>query len=156
MSFELNLDAIVVEEREMGPLPAGSYECIVEDATVSDTKKGDKMLKVTYRVVGGDHQNSCIWDYHLLTHSNPDVVRIGMEGIKKLANAVGVAGKMTDPSVLADNQTLVAVTVSVRKSEEWGDSNQVKRVSGIAQSSLRSADQAWENRPLAKESPFKF
>lgn len=151
MNFELNLDGIEVEDRATGALPAGSYECIVEECTMADTKAGDKMLKVTYRVVGGDYKNSCIWDRHMLTHSNADAVRIGMEGIKRLANAVGVSGKMTDPEVLADNQTLVAVTVAVRKSEEFGDSNQVKRVS-----SMGVSEPVVKQPAAAESSPFQF
>ena len=148
MIFELNLDAIEVEERPMGPLPAGSYECVVEGCTVTDTKAGDKMLSVTYRVVTGDHN-------HMLTHSNPDVVKIGMEGIKKLANAVGITGKMTDPSVLADSQTLVAVSVSVRKSEEYGDSNSVKRVAALQhRPTAREPRTVLDNLPNGN--PFKF
>lgn len=153
MNFELNLDAIEVEERPMGPLPAGSYECVVEGCTVTDTKANDKMLSVTYRVVTGDYQQSCIWDNHMLTHPNPDVVKIGMEGIKKLANAVGITGKMTDPSVLADSQTLVAVTVSVRKSEEYGDSNNVKRVTACIPAHAGSRT-VLADKPNG--TPFKF
>jgi hypothetical protein len=132
MSFQIDLDQIEVEDRPIGPLPKGTYNCIVEECSLVETKNGGQRVKVTYQVIEGDNKNSKIWDSLMVVHGNPKVVKIGLEGIKRLANAVGIQGKIADPSELAGTNSIVAVTVDIRKDAEYGDSNVVKRVAGGA------------------------
>ncbi len=132
MSFQIDLDQIQVEDRPIGPLPKGTYNCIVEECSLVETKNGGQRVKVTYQVIEGDNKNSKIWDSLMVVHGNPKVVKIGLEGIKRLANAVGIEGKIADPSELAGTNSIVAVTVDIRKDAEYGDSNVVKRVAGGA------------------------
>jgi len=132
MSFQIDLDQIEVEDRPIGPLPKGTYNCIVEECSLVETKNGGQRVKVTYQVIEGDNKNSKIWDSLMVVHGNPKVVKIGLEGIKRLANAVGIQGKIADPSELAGTNSIVAVTVDIRKDSEYGDSNTVKRITGGA------------------------
>lgn len=132
MSFQIDLDQIQVEDRPIGPLPKGTYNCIVEECSLVETKNGGQRVKVTYQVIEGDSKNSKIWDSLMVVHGNPKVVKIGLEGIKYLANAVGIDGKIADPSELSGTNSIVAVTVDIRKDAEYGDSNVVKRVAAGA------------------------
>ena len=130
MSFQIDLDQIEVEDRPIGPLPKGTYNCTVEECSLVETKAGGQRVKVTYQVLEGDHKNSKIWDSLMVVHNNPKVVKIGLEGIKRLANAVGIQGKIADPSELAGTNSIVAVTVDIRKDAEYDAKNVVKRVAG--------------------------
>ena len=130
MSLEIDLDQIFVEDRPVGPLPKGTYNCTVQECSLLETPAGGKRVKVTYQVLEGEHKNSKIWDSLMVVHKNPKAVKIGLEGIKRLANAVGIQGKIADPSELAGTNSIVAVSVDIRRSEEYGDSNVVKRVTG--------------------------
>ena len=38
MSFQIDLDQIQVEDRPIGPLPKGTYNCIVEECSLVETK----------------------------------------------------------------------------------------------------------------------
>lgn len=125
----IDLDAIEVEEVRKGPVPRGTYECEVEQCLRKDTKAGGQMIEVTYRIVQeGEYKNSRIWDCHNVDHANPEVIKIGLQGLKRLAMAVGVSGKLASPSELAVRGKTVQVSVEVRNDPSYGQSNVVKRV----------------------------
>ncbi len=128
----IDLDAIEVEEVRRGPVPRGTYECEVEQCIRKDTKAGGQMIEVTYKITTGDYKAARIWDCHNVDHANPEVVKIGLQGLKRLAMAVGVTGKLASPSELAVPGKRVQVTVEVRSDSTYGDSNIVKRVLGVA------------------------
>ena len=125
-----DLDAIPDEESRSGPVPKGTYNCVVDQCVLKATKAGGQMIEVTYSIIEGEYKGMKIWDNHNVKHTNPRVVEIGLKGVKKLANAVGVTGKLASPSALADPQKIVSVSVEVRKDPNYGDSNVVKRVLG--------------------------
>jgi hypothetical protein len=126
----IDLDSIEVEDVRKGPVPRGTYQCEVAQCIRKDTKAGGQMIEVTYRIVAGEYKNSRIWDCHNVDHSNPEVVKIGLQGLKKLAMAVGVSGKLASPSELAVPGKAVNVTVEVRNDPSYGESNVVSRVLG--------------------------
>lgn len=126
----IDLDSIEVEEVRRGPVPAGTYQCEVAQCIRKDTKAGGQMIEVTYKIADGEYTNSRIWDCHNVDHANPDVVKIGLQGLKRLAMAVGVSGKLAAPSELAVPGKVVQVTVEVRNDPSYGESNVVKRVLG--------------------------
>lgn len=138
MSFQIDLDQIE-DEVIGGAIPKGSYDCIVELCTLVETKAGGRRVKVQYKVIDGKYANSRIWDSLMVVHPNPKVVDIGLKGIKRLANALGVAGKINDPSDLATGDKIVRVTVDVQSDDSYGESNIVKRVTESS-ASLKSSD----------------
>ena len=155
MSFQIDLDQIEVEDRPIGPLPKGTYECTVEECILVETKAGGQRVKVTYQVLEGDHKNYKIWDSLMVVHENPTVVRIGLEGIKRLADAVGIAGKIADPSELAGTNAIVSVTVDIRKDEGHGEKNVVKRVAAANAQQAQAKSQVQAHPAIsADEAPF--
>lgn len=135
--MEIDLD-LIQDDIQTGVVPKGTYSCIVESCNLLETKAGGKRVEVTYKIVEGEHQNRRVWDSLNVVHTNPKVVDIGLKGIKRLATALGISGKISSPSDLATGDKIVSLTIDVQSSEGYGDQNVVKRVLGGAQAPQRS------------------
>jgi len=48
-------------------LPAGRYTLKAEDAEVKSSSKGNSMIAITFKVVGGDYNNRKLWHNFTLT-----------------------------------------------------------------------------------------
>jgi len=121
----IDIDNIVPERGDFEPLPAGNYMAQVIDSDVVDTKANDgKILKLTLEVMDGPHANRKIWVNLNYINKNATAQRIAAETIKKICDAVGHTGQLTDSEVL--HYRPMRVKVTIRKSEEYGDQNDVK------------------------------
>ena len=108
------------------PVPAGDYPVIVVDSELKDTKAGTgKFLKVTFEIFEGPKKNQKLWAQYNLINPNPDAAKIGHSQLKALSEACGKPNAK-DSSEL-HNVPLVA-RVIIKKSAEYGDSNEIKKV----------------------------
>jgi hypothetical protein len=92
------------------PLPAGTYNVIIDKVEAKKTKAGDNALNVQMSVEG---LNRKLFDYIMLTHSNPDAVKIGRGRAKAMfiagfgkpnGNFLELAGKLVRVKITIDKK----------------------------------------------------
>lgn len=118
-------DARTVEpDAGFNPIPAGKYDVIITASEKKQTAAGDgSYLKLEFQVISGQHQNRKLWTNLNLDNKNAQAVQIARAQLSAICRAVNVPTPK-DSSEL-HNKPLVAKVV-VRKSEEYGDQNDLK------------------------------
>jgi hypothetical protein len=153
MSAFLGFNAEGVDTRdEYAPIPAGTYNVIISDSEVKQTKKGDgSYLKLTLEVQQGEHQGRKI--FHNVTMQNPDptAVNIGQKHLAQICHAVGVL--QVNDSAELHNRPLLAV-IKIRKGNgEYGDSNEVKRYEAAQMGAAPAFQAPSQARPAQPSAP---
>lgn len=151
----IDVDSIVPERGDFEPLPAGPYMVQVTDSDVLDTKAGNgKILKLTMEVMDGPFSNRKLWVNLNFKNQNATAQRIAQEQIKQICDAVGHSGQLTDSEVL--HYKPMRAQVVIRKDPQYGDSNEVKRFSGMSGSAPPAGKPAPEGeRPAAANQASK-
>lgn len=103
-------------------MPEGDYSVIVDSAEESESKSGNRMLKMKLKVTEGDFKGRLLFENMLLSGNE--------NAIKITVNKVGSLLKLNKkPLSLDDFSSLVGLEavakVKVQKSEEYGDKNVV-------------------------------
>lgn len=114
-------------------LPPGDYLAMIVDSEMKDTKGGDgQYLNLTLQVLDGPFAGRMLFDRLNLINTNAKAVAIAQRQLSQICHAIGVM-RVSDSAEL-HNKPLVA-TLKIRKSPEYGDSNNVagyKPASGVA------------------------
>ena len=117
---------------EMGAVPAGKYRCRIEDTERKDTKNGDaQYLQITHVITEGEYKGRKIFDRINLW------IAQGGEWVRRTDEAGTIAGQTMSELLAALGMATIrnheelrgkslVVKVKVRKSEEYGDSNDVQ------------------------------
>lgn len=109
---------------DYSPIPAGWYNVRVTEAELKDTKAGTgKYIKVRYDVTGGAHAGRVIFGMITVRNPNAKAEEIGRSQLAKLIRSIGLE-EVSDTDQLIGGEMQVKVTI--RQSEEYGDSNEVK------------------------------
>jgi hypothetical protein len=130
MSF-LNLSGVKTDDKKsFDVLPAGKYYVRCADAELKDTKAGTgRYIKCKFMVEEGEYENRVIFMNVNIENPNPQAQQIGLGQLK----AFLVASAYFNPDELgavADLVGLKAVAnVKIRKSEQFGDSNDISSFS---------------------------
>ena len=110
-------------ESSFDPLPAGTYECMIESAEVKQTKDfTGQYLNLRLQVISGQFENRLIFDRITIANRNENAVRIGREQIIRLVRAAGVSGK--DSAEFGGK--VVLVKVGIKQDAQYGPQNTVK------------------------------
>jgi hypothetical protein len=106
------------------PLPDGWYDVTIGGCELKDTKAGTgKYLHVKYEVTGPSHSGRVVFGNLNIRNANPKAEEIGRQQLGELMSAVSI-GKLSDTDELIGTRCRVKLTT--RKSEQYGDSNEVK------------------------------
>ena len=113
-----------VEPQSFDVLPAGEYEAVITASQVKPTSKGDgKFLELQLQVINGQFQNRVLFDRLNLWNPSDKAVQIAQGTLSSICRAVGVL----TPNDSADlHNKPLRVKITVRKSDEYGDRNEVK------------------------------
>ena len=112
------------ERGEFSPLPDGWYDVRIDSAEVKQTKSGTgSYIKVRYNVTGPSHAGRVIFGNLNIQNANPKAEEIGRQQLGELMRAIGLAS-LSDTDQLAGG--VLSIKLATRKSEEYGDSNDVK------------------------------
>lgn len=99
---------------EFTPLPAGSYEVKVLDASATKTKNGKDMFKVTFVVEGGPHAGRRLWSNLVISPESPKAMAIVMRQLTALgARTLMEAGASNEQIAGGLKDALATVKVSV-------------------------------------------
>lgn len=105
-------------------VPAGMYEAVIVASAEKPTRDGHgKYIELELQVLNGQFQNRKIWDRLNMWNRSDKAVEIARATLSAICRAVGVLTP-NDTSEL-HNRPLV-VKVAVRKSDEYGESNEVR------------------------------
>ena len=108
------------------PLPAGTYNAIIIDSIMKDTKNNTgKMLECTFQVLDGAHAGRIFWDRFNLINANDKAVEIAQRQFAALCAAVGFDGFPKDSQQL-HNKPLSA-KMSIREQDGYAPTNEVKQ-----------------------------
>lgn len=106
------------------PLPAGWYQAAIKGAEVKDTKAGTgQYIAVQYDILGPTHQGRVVFGNINIRNPNPKAEEIGHQQLGEIMRAIGLASLQDSDQLIGGN---LSIKLSVRKSEEYGDSNDVK------------------------------
>lgn len=124
MAF-LNFDATSVQPNDsFAPIPAGTYIAQITDSSIKPTKSGTgTMLNLTWTILDGQFANRKVFDRINVQNANHEAEKIGQRQLSSICHATGVM-KLQDSNQLHGKP--VKITVKIRQSAEWGDSNEVK------------------------------
>lgn len=106
------------------PLPEGWYQSTIMDAQVKMTKSGTgSYIAVRYQINGPTHVGRQLFGNINIRNANPTAENIGHQQLGQLLAAIGVED-LEDTDQLIGGQC--SIKLSIRKSEQYGDSNDVK------------------------------
>lgn len=127
-TFEV--DKMPVSEQSFDPLPAGWYQATITKAEIKDTKAGNgQYIAVRYDIFGPTHQGRVVFGNLNVRNPNVKAEEIGRQQLGELMRAIGLA-KVFDTDQLIGGT--LNIKLAIRKSEEYGDSNDVSGFKAIA------------------------
>lgn len=112
-------------------VPPGTYNVVVVDSDVKNTKNGGKMLELKYQIIDGQYVGDTLIDRINLINSNDMAEKIGRSQLKHICDAVGHKGQLKDSNQLHGKPFSVKVVIEPFESnKEPGkmlDSNKVEK-----------------------------
>ena len=131
------------------PLPAGWYSVTINNAEIRTTKAGNgQYIAVRYDVTGPTHQGRVVFGNINISNPNPKAEEIGHQQLGQLMRAIGLT-QVSDTDQLIGGS--LEIKLAIRKSDEYGDSNDVKAFKAIAGSAAPSPMQ--QQAPAAQSAP---
>jgi hypothetical protein len=111
-------------ERNYEPLPAGWYTATIGGAEIKATKAGTgEYIAIRYDITGPTHQGRVVFGNLNIKNANPAAEAIGYQQMGELMRAIGLA-RVDDTDQFIGGQ--LQIKLDIRKSEQYGDSNDVK------------------------------
>ena len=106
------------------PLHAGWYQVTIAGAELKTTKAGTgEYISVRYDVVAPTHQGRVVFGNLNIKNPNPKAEEIGRQQLGNLMRAIGLANVSDTDQLIGGN---CSIKLSIRKSEQYGDNNDVK------------------------------
>jgi hypothetical protein len=137
-------------ERNFEPLPAGWYTATIGGAEIKNTKAGTgQYIAIRYDITGPSHQGRVVFGNLNIKNANPTAEAIGYQQMGELMRAIGLA-RVDDTDQFIGGQ--LQIKLDVRKSEQYGDSNDVKAYMSLAGGAMPMAAAA-SPKAAAKASP---
>jgi hypothetical protein len=118
-------------------LPAGWYRAFVDEATFHDTKAGTgEYLKTKFVLLDQPYEGRGIFGMYNLSNPNPKAVEIAMRDMVSMLIAMGYnkdeLGELSKEALIDKVlQKQVQIKLKIRRSDEYGDQNNVCGYRGI-------------------------
>ena len=112
------------------PLPPGWYSATMAGAELKATKSGTgQYISVRYDIIGPTHQGRVVFGNLNIRNQSPKAEEIGRQQLGDICRAIGLA-KVSDTDQLIGHSLMIKL--SVEKSDQYGDKNEVKGFKAIA------------------------
>ena len=112
------------------PLPPGWYSATMAGAELKATKSGTgQYISVRYDIIGPTHQGRVVFGNLNIRNQSPKAEEIGRQQLGDICRAIGLA-KVSDTDQLIGHSLMIKL--SVEKSDQYGDKNEVKAFKAIA------------------------
>lgn len=134
------------------PLPAGWYTATVTSAEVRETKAGTgSYIAVRYDITGPSHEGRVVFGNLNISNPNPKAEEIGRQQLGDLMRAIGLESVTDSDQLIGGN---CQIKLAIRKSEEYGDNNDVKGWKAIEGSAMpKPAAAAAPAQPAGASAP---
>lgn len=131
-SLTLDLDEVDEEAATFKPLPAGTYECFIEQMEVKKSSNGNPMASARYKVAEGEYENRLLFDNFVLNNE------FGQARLKKMLMQLGFwsEGKFNIKQFVESGEavgTPLRVQVRVKFDKNYGKQNQIVEITPSAQ-----------------------
>ena len=136
---EFSIDTLPQGTSNFDPLPEGWYNASITGAEIKATKMGDgKYIACKYTITGPSHQGRVVFGNLNIKNASTKAEEIGRQSLGEIMRAIGLA-KVTDTDQLIGGN--LGIKLDVKRSEEYGDSNEVKgfKTIGIGSSVMPTA-----------------
>ena len=139
-------------ERNFDPLPAGWDNATIGGAEIKQTKAGTgEYIAIRYDITGPTHQGRVIFGNLNIKNANPQAESIGYQQMGELMRAIGLA-RVDDTDQFVGGQ--LQIKLDIRKSEQYGDSNDVKGFKSLSGGAMpMAAATAAAPKAAAKATP---
>lgn len=132
------------------PLPAGWYNATISGAEVKKTKSGTgEYISVRYDITGPTHQGRVVFANLNIMNASPKAEEIGRQQLGEIMRATGIVS-VSDSDQLIGGQ--LQIKLSVDRSEQYGDKNEVKGFKPLAGGFAPSAQQTFKAAAPAQPS----
>jgi len=138
------------------PFPAGRYPLNVFDGEIrtseSDEAKhpGSQYIAWDFTVAGGEYDGRHVWSNTIIDHGDCECSDGDkfMKGLFALKGLLAATAKWSPEEMDADEfefeiddvlGSVVVGTITIRKSEQWGDSNEIKRFKAADEAALAAS-----------------
>ena len=124
LNTTFNVTELPESNNNFDPLPAGWYQVNIKGAELKDTKAGTgQYIAVQYDVLGPTHQGRVVFGNLNIRNPNPKAEEIGHQQLGELMRSIGLPSLQDTDQLIGGS---LSIKLSIRKSEEYGDSNDVK------------------------------
>ena len=154
-NFNVELEGVEVQSGEFGAFPEGIYEAQADTYEPVESKQGNKMLKVAFKILGPEYQNRLIFEYFVLNN------QVALSRLKQWRIATGADGNdpLNGESIADQMQVPFTATVKIKKSEnsDFPDSNTISNFRPLPQDSApkeAAADTAADEGEDDSDMPF--
>ena len=107
-------------------IPPGTYNVVIVESDVKDTKTGGKMLVLKYQIIDGKNVGDTVEDRMNIVNSSEIAQKIGLSQLKNICEAVGHVGQLRDSNQLHGKPLAVKVIVEQFKSNKPDASGEYK------------------------------
>jgi hypothetical protein len=115
---------------EYSPLPAGDYQVRIVETSINSTKSGTgQYIKLRMDVTGPSHEGRVLFTNLNIKNDSQKAEEIGRQQLGAVMRAIGLESIQDTDQLVGGAMT---VKVTIRKSEEYGDQNEVKAFKAIA------------------------
>ena len=122
--FTLTASEMPVAEDTYAPLAEGWYTAIISNVELKDTKAGTgKYLSVRYDITGPTSQGRVVFANITVVNPSEKAEKIGREQIGKIMSILKLK-EAGNSDVFVGHA--IGIKLSIRRSEEWGDRNEVR------------------------------
>ena len=133
------------------PLPPGWYSATMSAAEIKSTKTGTgQYIALRYDITGPTHQGRVVFGNLNIKNANPTAEAIGYQQMGELMRAIGLP-RVDDTDQFVGGQ--LQIKLDIRKSEQYGDSNDVKGFKSLSGGAMPMAAASASPKAAAKASP---
>lgn len=139
LDFSFSATDLPVSTSSFEPLPAGWYTASITGAEIKNTKAGTgQYIAVKYTITGPSFQGRIVFGNLNIKNPNVKAEEIGRQQLGEIMRAINLA-KVTDTDQLIGGN--LGIKLDVKRSEEYGDSNEVKgfKTIGVGSSVMPTA-----------------
>lgn len=124
LDFAYTAADLPVSTSSFEPLPAGWYTASITGAEIKNTKAGTgQYIAVKYTITGPSFQGRIVFGNLNIKNPNVKAEEIGRQQLGEIMRAINLP-KVTDTDQLIGGN--LGIKLDVKRSEEYGDSNEVK------------------------------
>jgi hypothetical protein len=127
---QFNVDDMPQEEGGFEPLPAGDYTATITESSLNDTKAGTgQYIKLRMDITGPSHEGRVVFANLNIRNPTQKAEEIGRQQLGTIMKAIGLSALQDTDELIGGS---VAIKVAIRKSEEWGDQNDVRSFKAVS------------------------